>query len=42
MLNKVVENILNAKTCSFGHLLLCHSVAYESMLLHSAAKYAQK
>ena len=42
ILNKVVGNILNAKTCSFWHILLCHSVAYESMLLHSAAKSAQK
>ena len=42
MLTKVVVNILNAKTRSFWHILLCHSVAYKSMLLHSAAKYAQK
>ena len=42
MLNKVVMNILNAKTRSFWHLLLCYSVAYDCMLLHSAAKYAQK
>ena len=42
MLNKVVGNILNAKTRSFWYILLCHSVAYKSMLLHSAAKSAQK
>ncbi len=34
--------ILNNKTGSFWHLLPCHSVAYESMLPLSAAKYAQK
>ena len=41
MLNKVVRNIMNAKIRSFWHILLYHSVAYESMLLLSAAKYAQ-
>ena len=42
MIHQVDERILNAKTRSFWHILLCHSVAYESMLLRSAAKYAQK
>ena len=42
MLTKVFGNILNAKTRSFWQILLCHSVAYGSMLLHSAAKSAQK
>ena len=42
MIHQVGGRILNAKTRSFGHLLPYHSVAYESILLHSAAKATQK
>ena len=42
MLHQEDERILNAKTRSFWYLLHYHSVAYESMLLHSAAKATQK
>ena len=42
MIHQVDERILNAKTRSFWHLLPYHSVAYECMLLHAAAKATQK
>ena len=37
-----VDEILNAKTRSFWHLLPYQSVAYECMLLPSAVKATQK